>query len=99
MPEKYSQYKNMHLRADSNIKQEGMSMTEGKNLVIVESPGKIKKLQEALGNDFVVKASNGHIRDLDENGLSIDIKNNFAPQYVILFNSANISRPSVQGTV
>ena len=60
-----------------------MSKKEGKNLVIVESPGKIKKLQEALGNDFVVKASIGHIRDLDENGLSIDIEDNFKPKYVI----------------
>ena len=58
-------------------------MKEGKNLVIVESPGKIKKLQEALGNNFVVKASIGHIRDLDENGLSIDIEDNFKPKYVI----------------
>ena len=56
---------------------------EGKNLVIVESPGKIKKLQEALGTDYVVKASIGHIRDLDENGLSIDIKDGFKPNYVI----------------
>lgn len=60
-----------------------MSKTEGKNLVIVESPGKIKKLQEALGNDFVVKASIGHIRDLDENGLSIDVNDGFKPNYVI----------------
>ncbi len=60
-----------------------MSTTEGKNLVIVESPGKIKKLQEVLGNDYIVKASIGHIRDLDENGLSIDIENGFAPKYVI----------------
>ena len=58
-------------------------MKEGKNLVIVESPGKIKKLQEALGSNFVVKASIGHIRDLDENGLSIDIENGFAPKYVV----------------
>ena len=58
-------------------------MKDGKNLVIVESPGKIKKLQEALGNNFVVKASIGHIRDLDENGLSIDIEDNFKPKYVI----------------
>ena len=60
-----------------------MSTKEGKNLVIVESPGKIKKLQEVLGNDYIVKASIGHIRDLDENGLSIDIENGFAPKYVI----------------
>ncbi|MBR4977965.1 MAG: type I DNA topoisomerase [Bacteroidales bacterium] len=58
-------------------------MKEGKNLVIVESPGKIKKIQDALGSGYVVKASMGHIRDLDESGLSIDIENGFAPKYVI----------------
>ena len=60
-----------------------MSTKEGKNLVIVESPGKIKKLEQALGKDFIVKASIGHIRDLDESGLSIDIENGFKPKYVI----------------
>ena len=58
-------------------------MTEGKNLVIVESPGKIDKIQKALGKDYVVKASIGHIRDLDESGLSIDTNNGFLPNYVI----------------
>ena len=58
-------------------------MKEGQNLVIVESPGKIKKIQSALGDDFVVMASIGHIRDLDESGLSIDIENGFKPEYVI----------------
>ena len=58
-------------------------MKEGQNLVIVESPGKIKKIQSALGGDYVVMASIGHIRDLDESGLSIDIENGFAPEYVI----------------
>lgn len=56
---------------------------EGKNLVIVESPSKAKTIQKFLGNDFVVKSSMGHIRDLQENKLSVDIENNFAPQYVI----------------
>ncbi len=58
-------------------------MTEGKNLVIVESPGKIDKIKKALGEGYEVKASIGHIRDLDESGLSIDIENGFKPQYVI----------------
>ena len=70
-------------RHRQTVKFEGMSKKEGKNLVIVESPGKIKKLQEALGDNFVVKASVGHIRDLDENGLSIDIEDGFKPNYVI----------------
>ena len=58
-------------------------MKEGQNLVIVESPGKIKKIQAALGSDYIVKASIGHIRDLDESGLSIDVENGFKPEYVI----------------
>ena len=58
-------------------------MKVGKNLVIVESPGKIDKIKKALGNDYIVKASIGHIRDLDESGLSIDIENGFKPEYVI----------------
>ncbi len=58
-------------------------MKEGKNLVIVESPGKIDKIKKALGDNYIVKASIGHIRDLDESGLSIDIENGFKPQYVI----------------
>ena len=58
-------------------------MKDGQNLVIVESPGKIDKIQNALGDNFVVMASIGHIRDLDESGLSIDIENGFQPEYVI----------------
>ena len=46
---------------------------EGKNLVIVESPSKAKTIQKFLGDDFVVKSSMGHIRDLQENKLSVDI--------------------------
>ena len=53
------------------------------NLVIVESPGKIDKIKKALGGDYAVMASKGHIRDLDESGLSIDIANGFKPEYVV----------------
>ena len=53
------------------------------NLVIVESPGKIKKIGESLGKDYTVKASIGHIRDLYENKLSIDVENGFTPEYVV----------------
>ena len=53
------------------------------NLVIVESPGKIKKIEEYLGQDYTVKASIGHIRDLQDNKLSIDVENGFRPEYVV----------------
>jgi len=53
------------------------------NLVIVESPAKAKTIQKFLGSDFVVKPSFGHIRDLQEKQLSIDVDNGFAPEYVV----------------
>ena len=49
-------------------------------LLIVESPGKIKKIQEYLGNDFIVMASIGHIIDLDDKTMSIDMET-FEPLY------------------
>ena len=56
---------------------------EGKNLVIVESPGKVKTIQKYLGSEYLVKASIGHIRDLEEHKLSVDIEHGFQPEYVI----------------
>jgi len=58
-----------------------MSMT--KNLVIVESPAKAKTIEKFLGKEFTVKSSFGHIRDLPGKNISIDIENNFKPDYVI----------------
>jgi len=53
------------------------------NLVIVESPGKVKKIGDYLGNDFNVKASYGHVRDLPEKKLSVDTDKAFEPVYII----------------
>lgn len=53
------------------------------NLVIVESPAKAKTIQKFLGDGYVVKSSFGHIRDLQEKKLSIDIDGGFVPEYVI----------------
>lgn len=53
-----------------------------KNLVIVESPNKIKKLKEFLGNDFEIKASVGHIRDLPKKGMGINLST-FTPDYEV----------------
>ena len=58
-------------------------MKEGQNLVIVESPAKAGTIQKFLGSGYTVKSSYGHIRDLQDNGLSIDVENGFVPQYVI----------------
>lgn len=53
------------------------------NLVIVESQAKAGTIQKFLGKDYVVKASFGHIRDLHDNSLSIDVKDGFKPEYEI----------------
>ena len=54
-----------------------------KNLVIVESPAKAKTIEKFLGKDFTVMSSYGHIRDLRKHGFSIEVENNFNPQYEI----------------
>ena len=59
-----------------------------KILVIVESPGKIKKIEEYLNSlkngTYIVKASFGHCRDLNSKELSIDVDKNFEPNYMII---------------
>jgi DNA topoisomerase-1 len=54
-----------------------------KHLVIVESPAKAKTIEKYLGKDFTVRSSYGHIRDLPEKGLGVDIEKNFTPTYEI----------------
>ena len=54
-----------------------------KNLVIVESPTKSKKIEEFLGADYIVLSSGGHIRDLSKKEMSIDIDNQYEPRYMI----------------
>ena len=53
------------------------------NLVIVESPAKAKTIQKYLGKDFTVKSSFGHIRDLQDKKLSVDVAAGFTPEYVV----------------
>ena len=57
--------------------------TNSKSLIIVESPSKIKTLKKFLGEEYVVEASVGHIRDLAKKDLGVDIENNFTPTYVV----------------
>jgi len=54
-----------------------------KPLVIVESPAKAKTISQFLGDDFVVEASVGHVRDLPSKGLSIDVDADFATEYEV----------------
>ena len=63
-----------------------------KGLVVVESPAKVKTLEKFLGGDYVVKASVGHIKDLPEGELGVDLEKNFQPQYVTISGKAKVIR-------
>ena len=54
-----------------------------KTLVIVESPTKANTIRKYLPSNFTVTASKGHVRDLPEDRMGVDINNDFAPEYVI----------------
>lgn len=54
-----------------------------KNLVIVESPNKVKTIEKILGKDYKVMSSYGHIRDLKKKDLGVDMKNNYKPLYEV----------------
>ena len=53
------------------------------NLVIVESPAKAKTIEKFLGENFMVRSSFGHIRDLAKKDLGIHIDKDFSPIYEI----------------
>ena len=62
------------------------------NVLIVESPNKVKKIQGFVGNSYIVTSSKGHIRNMDPKKLSIDIDNNFNPTYIITPDKLNVVR-------
>ncbi len=61
-----------------------------KNLVIVESPAKAKTINKILGKDYLVKASMGHVRDLPEKEIGVDLEKNFKPKYVNISTRAKV---------
>ena len=69
-----------------------MKKSKKKNLVICESPAKIKKIQSFLGDQFIVMASFGHIRDLDPKNISVDLENGFTPNYIVSSGKEKVVR-------
>jgi len=62
----------------------------GKKLVVVESPAKAKTIGKILGSGYVVKSSVGHIRDLPERTLGVDVDRGFEPKYVLSKNKVKV---------
>lgn len=61
-----------------------------RNLVIVESPAKVKTIKKFLGTNYVVVASNGHVRDLPKSTLGIDVDHDFEPKYITIRGKGDI---------
>lgn len=62
----------------------------GKQLIIVESPAKVKTIKKFLGPQYMVQASVGHVRDLPSSVLGVDEANDFAPHYEVIDNKKNV---------
>ena len=61
-----------------------------KNLIIVESPAKVKTIKKFLGPKYNVQASVGHVRDLPSSELGVDEANNFSPRYQVIDNKQKV---------
>ena len=62
------------------------------NVVVVESPAKARTIERFLGKNFVVKASQGHVRDLPKGSLGVDIEAGFEPSYSVIGDKRNVVR-------
>ena len=61
-----------------------------KYLVIVESPTKVKTIKKFLGSNYVVMASNGHVRDLPKSQMGVDLEHDFEPKYITIRGKGEI---------
>lgn len=67
-----------------------------KYLVIIESPGKLKKIKSILGKEYEVLASFGHVRDLPPEGLNVNIKKEFEPKYEIIKGKEKVVKDIIE---
>lgn len=61
-----------------------------KNLVILESPAKVKTVKKILGANYEVAASGGHVRDLPKSSLGIDVEHDFEPKYITIRGKGDV---------
>lgn len=64
--------------------------TNGKILVIVESPAKSKTIKKILGDSYTIEASYGHVRDLAKKGMGFDVEKDFEPTFVVIPEKKNV---------
>jgi DNA topoisomerase-1 len=63
-----------------------------KGMIVVESPTKVRTLQKFLGDDYIIKASVGHVKDLPEGQLGVDLDRDFHPDYVTISGKTKVLR-------
>ncbi|MCR5310366.1 MAG: type I DNA topoisomerase [Lachnospiraceae bacterium] len=61
-----------------------------KNLVIVESPAKVKTIKKFLGNNYQVLASYGHVRDLPKSQMGVDVEHGYEPKYITIRGKGDV---------
>ena len=61
-----------------------------KNLIIVESPTKVKTIKKFLGSSYAVEASGGHVRDLPKSTLGVDVDSDFEPHYITIRGKGDV---------
>ena len=61
-----------------------------KNLVIVESPAKVKTIKKFLGSNYEVDASGGHVRDLPKSTLGVDVEHGYEPKYITIRGKGDV---------
>lgn len=61
-----------------------------KNLVILESPAKVKTVKKILGSGYEVAASGGHVRDLPKSSLGIDVEHDYEPKYITIRGKGDV---------
>src|SRR5579859_2244420 len=64
--------------------------SNGRALVVVESPAKAKTIKKYLGSGYTVKASVGHVMDLPKSKVGVDVEHGFAPEYVVIRGKGKI---------
>ncbi|MBM3940934.1 MAG: type I DNA topoisomerase, partial [SAR202 cluster bacterium] len=82
-PARTAKSKGATLAADAAVNGNGAS-PGGRRLVVVESPAKAATISRFLGRGYTVKASMGHVRDLPQGKLGVDIEHEFEPQYAVM---------------
>src|SRR5947208_8693961 len=72
------------------VRKKPAKKSNGKALVVVESPAKAKTIKKYLGAGFTVKASVGHVMDLPKSKMGVDVEHGFLPEYVVIRGKGKI---------